>query len=205
MTPPYVVRVFDRSGTSSIEQSFTHFQDALAWIRSNRYRYDSQFYVPVLTNDDRIDLHFDGLTDEEREQFDEALEGDSHDIPGMVQGVGEGDAVGGSAQSEQTPQRGDHRGDLDRGDAVPGVLPPGAVRAVDPGGEPAGGGRQLVATPEIMLEQALLISIEAVKFARTKPNAVLASHWYRQGARLYREAADFLDRAAAKVEAQVGT
>lgn len=72
MTAPYVIRVFDRSGTSSIEQRFTEFHDALLWIRSNRFRYDDINHVPVLSNDDRADVSHDGLSDEERDQFDEA-------------------------------------------------------------------------------------------------------------------------------------
>lgn len=60
--------------------------------------------------------------------------------------------------------------------------------------------RPLVATPDILLEQALLISIDAAAFCRHKPKHVLAAHWYRQGAKLFREAAEFCEKAAAKVD-----
>lgn len=62
--------------------------------------------------------------------------------------------------------------------------------------------RPLVATPDILIEQALLISIDAAHFCRHKPKYVLASHWYRYGAKLFREAAEFCEKAAAKVDAE---
>lgn len=75
--PRYVIRVFDRSGTCELNETgaCSDFGVALECARRLAVRYHQREYFAItLQNDTRVDENFDGLTDEEREQFHEAID-----------------------------------------------------------------------------------------------------------------------------------